>query len=66
MRTISLDLRERVLAAYDQEEGTREALLRTAQARTRAALITVIGSALQRVTRQDAVDLFASCAYSFI
>ena len=24
MRTISLDLRERILASYDQEEGTRE------------------------------------------
>lgn len=24
MRTISLDLRERILAAYDQDEGTRE------------------------------------------
>lgn len=24
MRTISLDLRERILAAYDQQEGTRE------------------------------------------
>ena len=24
MKTLSLDLRERILAAYDQEEGTRE------------------------------------------
>src|SRR6266853_320589 len=24
MRTLSLDLRERILASYDQEEGTRE------------------------------------------
>ena len=28
MRTISLDLRERVLAAYDAEEGTREEVAR--------------------------------------
>jgi len=26
MRTISLDLRERILAAYDKDEGTREAI----------------------------------------
>jgi transposase len=26
MRTISLDLRERILASYDQEEGSREAI----------------------------------------
>lgn len=26
MKTLSLDLRERILAAYDQEEGTREAV----------------------------------------
>jgi transposase len=28
MRTISLDLRERILASYDQEEGTREEVAR--------------------------------------
>ena len=28
MRTISLDLRERILAAYDNDEGTREAIAR--------------------------------------
>lgn len=26
MKTISLDLRQRILASYDQEEGTRENL----------------------------------------
>ena len=28
MKTLSLDLRERILAAYDQEEGTREEVAR--------------------------------------
>ena len=28
MKTISLDLRERILAAYDADEGTREAVAR--------------------------------------
>ena len=28
MKTISLDLRERILATYDADEGTREAVAR--------------------------------------
>ena len=40
--------------------------LRSAEARTEATLIQAIGSALQSVTRQDAINWFASCGYSFI
>ena len=40
--------------------------LRTAEARTRAALITAIGSALGSITRQDAINWFNSCGYSII
>lgn len=40
--------------------------LRTAEARTPPALIKAIGSALRSVTRQDAINWFASCGYSFI
>jgi len=40
--------------------------LRTAEARTQPTLIGAIASALQSVTRQDAVNWFASCGYSFI
>ena len=40
--------------------------LRSAQARTHAALIEAIGIALQTVTSQDAMNGFASCGYSFI
>ena len=40
--------------------------LRTAEARTEAALIHAIGAALKSVTRQDAINWFASCGYSFI
>jgi len=40
--------------------------LRSAQARTHAALIEAIGIALQTVTSQDAMNWFASCGYSFI
>ena len=43
-----------------------KARLRTAEARTESALIQAIGSALQSVTRQDALNWFASCGYSFI
>jgi transposase len=40
--------------------------LRSAEARTEAALIEAIAAALASVTRQDAVNWFASCGYSFI
>ena len=40
-------------------------LLRGAEARTPAALITAIGQALARVTPQDALGWFTSCGYSF-
>jgi len=40
--------------------------LRTAKARTQPDLIQAIASALQGVTRQDAINWFASCGYSFI
>ncbi len=40
--------------------------LRAAEARTEAALIDAIGLALKAITRQDAINWFASCGYSFI
>ena len=40
--------------------------LRTAEARTQATLIEAIGSALKKITRQDATNWFAHCGYSFI
>jgi len=40
--------------------------LRTAEARTHEALLQAIASALQSVTRQDAMNWFACCGYSFI
>ena len=40
--------------------------LRSAEARTREALTAAIAAALRHVTRQDAVNWFASCGYSFI
>jgi len=40
-------------------------LLRGAEARTPADLITAIGQALARVTPQDALGWFTSCGYSF-
>lgn len=40
--------------------------LRSAEARTHEALTAAIAAALRRVTRQDAVNCFASCGYSFI
>jgi len=40
--------------------------LRTAEARTPAALITAIRSALGSITRQDAINWFNSCGYSII
>jgi len=41
-------------------------LLRSAEARTQQGLVQAIGSALELVTRQDAMNWFASCGYSFI
>jgi len=40
--------------------------LRSAEARTRETLMEAIAAALRSVTRQDAVNWFASCGYSFI
>jgi transposase len=40
-------------------------LLRGAEARTPADLITAIGQALAKVTPQDALGWFASCGYNF-
>jgi len=41
-----------------------KALLRSAKARTDEALLLAIGSALSRVTAQDAEGWFASCGYT--
>jgi transposase len=41
-------------------------LLRSAEARTPADLAHAIGRALDNITRQDAVNWFAHCGYSFI
>lgn len=40
--------------------------LRSAEARTPADLTQAIGRALATITRQDAVNWFAHCGYSFI
>ena len=40
--------------------------LRSAEARTQAALITAIGAALASITGQDAINWFASCGYTII
>ena len=40
-------------------------LLRAAEARTPTDLIVAIGQALARITRQDAMNWFAHCGYSF-
>ena len=40
--------------------------LRSAEARTEATLIEAIAAALQKVTRQDAMNWFACCGYSCI
>ena len=40
-------------------------LLRGAEARTAADLITAIGHALAKITAQDALGWFASCGYNF-
>jgi transposase len=42
-----------------------KSLLRTAEARNVADLITAIGQALAKVTRQDALNWFTYCGYSF-
>jgi transposase len=42
-----------------------KALLRSAEARTPADLITAIGQALARITPKDALGWFTSCGYSF-
>ena len=42
-----------------------KALLRAAEARTPADLVTAIGQALTQVTAQDALGWFTSCGYSF-
>ena len=61
------------LAAYSPDLNPIEkmwskvkACLRTAEARTQAALIEAIASALKSVTPQDAMNWFACCGYSFI
>ena len=43
-----------------------KARLRSAEARTQPDLNQAIGSALESVTRQDAMNWFAACGYSFI
>ena len=43
-----------------------KACLRTAEARTPSALLEAIAAALRKVTRQDAMNWFACCGYSFI
>ena len=43
-----------------------KAFLRSAEARTVADLGQAIGQALRSITRQDAVNWFAHCGYSFI
>ena len=40
--------------------------LRSAEARTEDALVEAIAAALRKVTRQDALNWFASCGYSVI
>jgi transposase len=61
------------LAAYSPDLNPIEkmwskikACLRSAQARTQPALIQAIALALASVTRQDAMNWFASWGYSFI
>jgi transposase len=41
-------------------------ILRSLEARTQALLIEAIGRALTEITRQDAINWFASCGYNFI
>lgn len=76
---LTLDLIEQVgasvafLPAYSPDLNPIEKMwskvkqfLRSAEARTREALTAAIAAALRSVTRQDAVNWFASCGYSFI
>jgi len=41
-------------------------VLRSAEARTASALLEALAAALTSVTRQDAINWFVSCGYSFI
>lgn len=41
-------------------------ILRSLEARTQPSLHQAIGQALSKVSRQDAINWFASCGYSFI
>lgn len=43
-----------------------KACLRAAQARTPVALVGAVGTALGGITRQDAINWFVHCGYSFI
>lgn len=43
-----------------------KAWLRKAEARTQDSLIQAIGLGLEKITRQDAINWFAHCGYSFI
>jgi transposase len=43
-----------------------KALLRAAEARTVETLVEAIGRALKCITKQDAINWFASCGYSII
>jgi hypothetical protein len=52
------------LAGFDRSL-TVKSLLRGAEARTPADLITAIGQALAKVTAKDALGWFTSCGYSF-
>ena len=40
--------------------------LRAAEARNSSQLVAAIAAALRNITRQDAINWFASCGYSFI
>ena len=76
-RTLSLieqrGAQVRFLPAYSPDLNPIEQMwskvknsLRSAEARTHEALISAIGLALSNVTRQDAMNWFARCGYSFI
>ena len=71
MKAYSIDLRERVAAACQQGGCTigevafskLKTWLRTAQARTREALESVIQTATDWITEQDAKNWFDHCSY---
>ena len=76
-RTLSLieqrGAQVRFLPAYSPDLNPIEQMwskiktsLRSAEARSHEALIGAIGAALSKVTRQDAINWFAHCGYSFI